>query len=140
MVGDYENSHCQKSGIATERRIISYMSAQSNLALSIPTVLLFGVLFQGCFPLPMRAQAQADLPIVMHTNADMPVIGITQDGTVSLNEHTVNLGRLIDEINRTFAKASAVYVRADERASWASVSKVIATLNSAKISIRLVSK
>jgi biopolymer transport protein ExbD len=88
----------------------------------------------------MRAQAQADLPIVMHTNADMPVIGITQDGTVSLNEHTVNLGRLIDEINRTFAKASAVYVRADERASWASVSKVIATLNSAKISIRLVSK
>ena len=71
--------------------------------------------------------------------ADVPSVAIAKDGTIYLNTQQVNLIRLIDEINRTAPKA-AVYVRADRRATWASVSQVIAALNSAKIPIRIVTK
>lgn len=81
----------------------------------------------------MKAQAQAVV-------VDMPNIGIARDGRIFLNEQPVSLSRLIDEINQTFPKASVVYVRADQRATWASVSQVIAALNSAKLPIKLVSK
>jgi biopolymer transport protein ExbD len=113
--------------------MINCMSARSKLTLSISAGLLWGVLFQGCFASPVRAQTQT-------VTADLPSIGVAKDGTIYLNEQPVSLSRLIDEINRTFPKASAVYVRADRRATWASVSQVIAALNSAKIPIKLVSK
>ena len=81
----------------------------------------------------MRAQTQT-------VAVDKPNIGIAKDGTIYFNEHRVSLSRLVDEINQTFPKASAVYVRADQRTTWASVSQVIAALNSARIPIKLVSK
>ena len=81
----------------------------------------------------MRAQTQTVV-------VDRPNIGIAKDGTIYLNEHAVSLSLLTDEIKQMFPQASPVYVRADQRTTWASVSQVIAALNSARIPIKLVSK
>jgi len=83
--------------------------------------------------LPMQAQAQTVRP-------DKPSIVIAKDGTIYLNEQPVKLDHLAEEINRTFPKASAVYVRGDSRVTWGEVSQVMAALNSAKIPMRVVSK
>src|SRR6185437_7946893 len=108
------------------------MSRRFNLTLSIAIGLLCGVTF-GCFPSPMQAQAQKVM-------ADVPSVAIAKDGTIYLNEQPVRLDHLAEEINRTFPKASAVYVRGDRRVTWGEVSQVMAALNSAKIPMRVVSK
>lgn len=70
----------------------------------------------------------------------MPIVAIAKDGTIYLNEQPVKLDHLAEEINRTFPKASAVYVRGDRRVTWGEVSQVMAALNSAKIPTRVVAK
>jgi biopolymer transport protein ExbD len=72
--------------------------------------------------------------------ADMPIVAIAKDGTIYLNEQPVKLDHLAEEINRTFPKASAVYVRGDRRVTWGEVSQVMAALNSAKLPTRVVAK
>jgi biopolymer transport protein ExbD/biopolymer transport protein TolR len=71
---------------------------------------------------------------------DLPVVSITRDGKLFLNEKPVNIHQLPDEVAKRFKKAKAVYVRADRATIFDSVAQVMSTLNEAKLDIRVVTK
>ena len=71
---------------------------------------------------------------------DLPVVTITRDGKLFLNERPVNINQISSEVSRRFKDAKAVYVRPDAAATFDPIAQVISTLNEAKLQIRLVAK
>src|SRR5258706_13568972 len=53
---------------------------------------------------------------VKDTNEDLPVIGITRNGKLYLNEKPINLNEIATEVPRRFKNPKSVYVMADGKA------------------------
>jgi biopolymer transport protein ExbD/biopolymer transport protein TolR len=77
---------------------------------------------------------------VRETAEDLPVVSITRNGDLFLNEKPVNINALPDEIAKRFKGAKFVYVRADKATIFDPIAQVISELNQAKLGIRLVAK
>ena len=77
---------------------------------------------------------------VRDTAEDLPVINITRDGKLFLDERSVNINRIPAEVGRRFKNAKAVYLRADRATTWDLIAQVISTLNEAKLQINVVTK
>jgi biopolymer transport protein ExbD len=71
---------------------------------------------------------------------DLPVVTITRDGKLFLNERPVNINQISSEVAKRFKDSKAVYVRPDAAATFDPIAQVISTLNEAKLQIRLVAK
>lgn len=71
---------------------------------------------------------------------ELPVVSISRDGKLFLNEKAVNINQIPQEVARRFKNAKAVYVRADRATTFDPIAQVISTLNEAKLNIRLVAK
>src|ERR1022692_4443001 len=71
---------------------------------------------------------------------DLPVVSVTRDGKLFLNEKPVNINQHSDEIAKRFKNQKFVYVRADKATTFDPIAQVISTLNDAKLGIRLVAK
>ncbi len=71
---------------------------------------------------------------------DLPVVSVTRDGKLFLNEKPVNINQLSDEVAKRFKNQKFVYVRADKATTFDPIAQVISTLNDAKLGIRLVAK
>ena len=77
---------------------------------------------------------------VRDTAEELPVVSITRNGRIFLNEQPVNINQIASEVSRRFKDSKAVYVRADSATVWDPIAQVISTLNEAKISIKVVAK
>jgi biopolymer transport protein ExbD len=77
---------------------------------------------------------------VQDSTEDLPVVSVTRDGKLFLNEKAVNINLLPDEIAKRFKNAKFVYVRADKATTFDPIAQVISRLNEAKLGIRLVAK
>ena len=71
---------------------------------------------------------------------DLPVVSVTRDGKLFLNEKPVNINQLPEQVASRFKNAKFVYVRADRATTFDPIAQVISTLNDAKLGIRLVAK
>src|SRR5579862_4701772 len=71
---------------------------------------------------------------------ELPVVTVTRDGKLYLNERMVNINRIPEEVGLRFKGAKAVYLRADGAAVWDPIVQVISTLNEAKLGIKVVAK
>jgi biopolymer transport protein ExbD len=71
---------------------------------------------------------------------DLPVVSVTRDGKLFLNEKPVNINQLSSEIGKRFKNQKFVYVRADKATTFDPIAQVISMLNDAKLGIRLVAK
>lgn len=78
--------------------------------------------------------------IIKDTTADYPVVTVSKDGDIYLNEKNININMLAAEIKRKFPDAKGVYVRGDKDAIWDIVAQVFAALNEAKIPILAVTQ
>jgi biopolymer transport protein ExbD len=67
----------------------------------------------------------------------LPVITITRDGALYLNEKPVSINVLADELKRDFPMTSEVYVKPDRMTVWQPVSQVLVALNAAKPPIQV---
>jgi biopolymer transport protein ExbD len=74
------------------------------------------------------------------TTQTLPVVNITRTGNLFLNSDQVNINKLGETIRTRFHGANAAYVRADSRATWDVVARVVAALGQAKIECRMVTK
>jgi biopolymer transport protein ExbD len=74
------------------------------------------------------------------TTQELPVINITREGEIFLNEKPVNINLIADSITQRFGKSKAVYLRADKQASWESIAGVIAALGDAKLAVNVVTQ
>ncbi len=77
---------------------------------------------------------------VKDTTEELPVISITQNGELYLNETPVNINELAAAIRKRFGETRAVYVRADKATIYDPIAQVISVLAEAKIEPRLVTQ
>ncbi|MGE5489393.1 MAG: biopolymer transporter ExbD [bacterium] len=78
---------------------------------------------------------------VKTTAEDLPVITITKNGLLSLNEKDININEIGPAVRQRFgANANAVYVRADKDAIWDVIAQVVSALDEEKIQVRMVTQ
>jgi len=70
---------------------------------------------------------------------DLPVINITRDGDLHLNERPVNINEL-GSILQSRYRGQAVYVRADKGTTWDPIAQVLSELSAAKITVNMVTQ
>ncbi len=91
----------------------------------------------------MEFGLEVDVPKVRQVKEsvqELPVINITKDGTLYLNEQGVNINALGPEIQKRFGAVKGAYVRADKDAIWEVVAHVISALGEAKIPVNVVTQ
>lgn len=91
----------------------------------------------------MEFGLEVDVPKVKttrDTTQELPVVTINKDGESFLNDKSVNINLLGDEIQKRFGKAKAVYLRADKGTQWDSIAQVIAALGDAKLAVNVVTQ
>jgi biopolymer transport protein ExbD len=71
---------------------------------------------------------------------ELPVVTLTRNGELYLNESPVNIHRLGEEFQRRFPGAKAVYVRADGQTIWDPIAQVISTLGEQGIEVKMLTQ
>ena len=77
---------------------------------------------------------------VRDSTEELPVVTITRQGELYLNENTVNINELAGKVRQRFGRAQAVYVRADRSTIWDPIAQVISALSEAKLEVRMVTQ
>ena len=91
----------------------------------------------------MEFGIQVDVPktrAVADSAKELPVVNITKDGTLYLNEKEVNINDLPAEIARRFRGATQVYLRADKETVWEPIAQVMSELGAAKLQVNAVTQ
>ena len=77
---------------------------------------------------------------VQDSAKELPVITVTRDGRLYLNENPVNINELPSTVKARFGAGQEVYVRADKATVWDSLAQVVSTLGEAKIKVNMVTQ
>jgi biopolymer transport protein ExbD len=91
----------------------------------------------------MEFGLEIKVPEVTNTkenNEDLPVISITRNGKIYLNEKPININQMATEIPRRFKNQKSVYVMADKATVYDPIAQVISTLDQAHLGVKLVTK
>jgi len=91
----------------------------------------------------MEFGIEVDVPktrAVQDSAKELPVVNITKDGNLYLNEKEVNINLLADEISKRFHGATAVYLRADKETVWDPIAHVMSELGRAKLQVNVVTQ
>ncbi len=91
----------------------------------------------------MEYGLEVDVPKVSTTREstkDLPVITVTRDGDMMLNDRPVNINDLGPQIRARFKNATAVYVRADKGVTWDPLANVVAALGDAHFTVNMVTQ
>jgi biopolymer transport protein ExbD/biopolymer transport protein TolR len=116
--------------------------AEINVIPLVDVVLVLLIIFMLTAHV-MEFGLEVDVPKVRQTrkSADqLPVVTITKDGEMQLNEKPVNINDLAAEFRKRFPNDKSVYVRADKSTIWDPIAQVISTLGEAKIDVRVVTQ
>ena len=106
------------------------MRTRFTVVLSIAVSIFSAILLHNEESRPAYAQSRPNIE-------RLPVITITRDGALYLNEKAVSINVLADELKRDFPMASEAYVKPDRMTVWEPVSQVLAALNAAKPPIQV---
>jgi biopolymer transport protein ExbD len=71
---------------------------------------------------------------------DLPIISMSADGRLALNEKSVKLAQIPEELKKRFKNAQSVYVRCDKDLVWGTMAQLVSELKAQKIQIMLVTK
>ena len=77
---------------------------------------------------------------VKDTNEELPVISITRNGKLYLNEKPININQIAKEVPKRFKNSKSVYVMADKATVYDPIAQVISTLDEAHLTVKLVTK
>ena len=77
---------------------------------------------------------------VQDSTQELPVVTLTRDGRLYLNEQPVNINDLASAVEKRFGRGQEVFVRADKATIWDSVAQVFSTLGEAKIRVKAVTQ
>ena len=90
----------------------------------------------------MEFGIQVEVPKVKQVSdsaKDLPVVNVTRDGELYLNDKPVNINDLGSILKAKYHDQSA-YLRADKGATWDPIAKVMSALNEAKITVNVVTQ
>lgn len=89
----------------------------------------------------MEFGLQVEVPKVRQVRQsaqELPVVTISREGEMRLNEKPVNINELGATIKQRFPNEKAVYVRADKATVWDAIAQVVSELGEAKLDVRMV--
>ncbi|MCS7315336.1 MAG: biopolymer transporter ExbD [Bryobacterales bacterium] len=127
-------------GRARSRRLSSM--SEINVVPLVDIMLVLLVIFMITAHV-MEFGLEVDVPRVRQTKdsaKDLPVVTITKNGELYLNENPVNIHVLAQEIRQRFAGIHEVYVRADKDTIWDVIAQVISELGEAKLAVNMVTQ
>lgn len=91
----------------------------------------------------MEFGLEVDVPKVRQVKdsaEELPVVTITKDGALFLNEQPININELADEVVKRFGQGQAVYLRADKETIYDPMAQVISALSEGGVKINLVTQ
>jgi biopolymer transport protein ExbD len=91
----------------------------------------------------MEFGLEVDVPRVRQTKdsaKELPVVTVTKNGELYLNEQPININLLPQEIRKRFPGAQEVYVRADKDTIWDVIAQVVSELGEAKLAVNMVTQ
>jgi biopolymer transport protein ExbD len=116
--------------------------AEINIIPLVDVVLVLLVIFMLTAHV-MEFGLEIEVPKVRqqkNTTEEFPVVSITKNGELFLNEKPVNINELAAECRRRFPNQNAVYLRADRNTIFDPVAQVISALGDAKLAIQIVTQ
>jgi biopolymer transport protein ExbD len=129
-------------GLGGRRRGVGGALSEINVTPFVDVVLVLLIIFMLTAHV-MEFGIEVDVPKVRPVKdsaQELPVVSITKDGTLYLNENAVNINELKGAIEKRFGKARTVYVRADKDTVWDPIAQVMAELGEAKIGVNVVTQ
>ncbi len=108
--------------------------AEINVTPFVDVVLVLLIMFMLTAHV-MEFGIEVDVPKVRNVKEsaqELPVINVTKDARLYLNEKPININELVAEVQRRFGTGRAVYVRADKETPWDDVAQVMNELGFAK--------
>src|ERR1044072_7288820 len=116
--------------------------ADINVTPFVDVVLVLVVIFMLTAHV-MEFGIEVDVPKVKGSKEsakEMPVVTITREGNITLNEKPVNIHDLAAAVKSKFPGAAGVYVRADRETIWDPIAQVTYELGEAKLPVNLVTQ
>ena len=126
----------------SRRRASAGMLADINVTPFVDVMLVLLIIFMLTAHV-LEFGIQVDVPktrAVADSAKELPVVNITKDGTLYLNDTEVDINQLPHEIARRYSGATAVYLRADKETVWEPIAQVMAELGAAKLQVNAVTK
>ncbi len=130
------------SGIRRGRFRGSTALAEINIVPLVDVVLVLLIIFMLTAHV-MEFGLEIEVPKVKPVKEnvqDLPVVGISKEGTTYLNDRPTNIHVIADEIHKRYRNANSVYVRADRHATWDVMAQVLAELGEAKFAVNMVTQ
>jgi biopolymer transport protein ExbD len=124
------------------RRGASTSLSEINVTPFVDVLLVLLVIFMLTAHV-MEFGIEVDVPKVRQVKdsaQELPVVTITRDGNLFLNEKAVNINELPNEVRRRFPTDRGVYLRADKNTPWDPIAQVMSELGQAKIPINAVTQ
>lgn len=116
--------------------------AEINIIPLVDVVLVLLVIFMLTAHV-MEFGMEVEVPKVRQTRdttEELPVITVTKNGMLYLNDQGVNINELGAQVRGRFQSADAVYVRADKDTIWDVIAQVVSELNEAKFKVNMVTQ
>lgn len=116
--------------------------AEINIIPLVDVVLVLLIIFMLTAHV-MEFGLEVDVPKVRQVRnsaEELPVVSISKDGEMKLNEKSVNINEVGDLVKKRFPNQKAVYVRADKATPWDPIAQVVSELGQAKLDVRMVTQ
>lgn len=116
--------------------------AEINIIPLVDVVLVLLIIFMLTAHV-MEFGLEVDVPRVKQVKnsaKELPVVTVTKEGEIQLNEKQVNLNLLGDEVRQRFPNETGVYVRADKGAVWEVLAQVVSELGEKKLQVQMVTQ
>ena len=129
-------------GYGSRRRGGGTSLSEINVTPFVDVVLVLLIIFMLTAHV-MEFGIEVDVPkvqAVKDTAQELPVVTITKDATIYLNDKPVNINDLQATIQQRFGKAKAIYVRADKETIWDPIAQVTAMLGQAGFQVNMVTQ
>lgn len=116
--------------------------AEINIVPLVDVVLVLLVIFMLTAHV-MEFGLEVEVPKVKQVKnsaQELPVVSVSKDGNLFLNEKAVNINELNAAFKQKFPGAKAVYLRADKQTIYDPIAQVVSVLGEAGLDVRLVTQ
>ena len=116
--------------------------AEINIIPLVDVVLVLLIIFMLTAHV-MEFGLEVDVPKVKQVRnsaQELPVVSISKDGEMKLNEKDVNINEVGDLVKKRYPGQKAVYVRADKATPWDPIAQVVSELGQSKLEVRMVTQ
>lgn len=116
--------------------------AEINIVPLVDVVLVLLVIFMLTAHV-MEFGLEVEVPKVKQVKnsaQELPVVSVSKDSNLFLNEKAVNFNELSAALKQKFPGAKAVYLRADKQTIYDPIAQVVSVLGEAGLDVRLVTQ